>query len=395
MKRLFAFLLACVLLCACSACKKESPPAPEPAQTTKADPEQTISGLSVRIPATQYRLGRTEPELLDLGEHLLPYDKGAVLTGMIFAQDEAENDTEAAAFYAPDRSCVVQTLAVSPDGRVVQAALDGERLFSLEAAGEDGTQWALHGPDMEASLDAALTGCSNITAMAVREDTVYLAADGACVLACSLDGMLLWKQEAPAIDRFFSAQDGRLLAWARQEQALYLLEDGAIRRLCSMPDLFCTGIEQLYPGDQTPYDCIVCANDAFFGWSIAEEAVTQLFTCDAVGLYAGDILDFCSLGNDCYLGFEWAPSASGEPGCTLFWLTPVEGKLPEKRTIRVAGSRSSIFSMAVRDFSSLYPEYQVEFVDYEAQYGEQADQQLLMDLLYGQSPDLLFVDGLP
>ena len=395
MKRLFAFLLACVLLCACSACKKESPPAPEPAQTTKADPEQTISGLSVRIPATQYRLGRTEPELLDLGEHLLPYDKGAVLTGMIFAQDEAENDTEAAAFYAPDRSCVVQTLAVSPDGRVVQAALDVERLFSLEAAGEDGTQWALHGPDMEASLDAALTGCSNITAMAVREDTVYLAADGACVLACSLDGMLLWKQEAPAIDRFFSAQDGRLLAWARQEQALYLLEDGAIRRLCSMPDLFCTGIEQLYPGDQTPYDCIVCANDAFFGWSIAEEAVTQRFTCDAVGRYAGYILDFCSLGNDCYLGFEWAPSASGEPGCTLFWLTPVEGKLPEKRTIRVAGSRSSIFSMAVRDFSSLYPEYQVEFVDYEAQYGEQADQQLLMDLLYGQSPDLLFVNGLP
>mgnify|MGYP004530604301 CR=1 FL=1 len=395
MKRLFAFLLACVLLCACSACKKESPPAPEPAQTAKADPEQTISGLSVRIPATQYRLGRTEPELLDLGEHLLPYDKGAVLTGMIFAQDEAENDTEAAAFYAPDRSCVVQTLAVSPDGRVVQAALDGERLFSLEAAGEDGTPWALHGTAMESSRDAALTGCSNITAMAVREDTVYLAADGACVLACSLDGALLWKQEAPTIDRFFSAQDGRLLAWARQEQVLYLLEDGAIRRLCSMPDLFCTGIEQLYPGDQTPYDCIVCANDAFFGWSIAEEAVTQLFTCDAVGLYAGDILDFCSLGNDRYLGFEWAPSASGEPGCTLFWLTPVEGKLPEKRTIRVAGSRSSIFSMAVRDFSSLYPEYQVEFVDYDAQYGEQADQQLLMDLLYGDCPDLLFVNGLP
>ena len=97
MKRLFAFLLACVLLCACSACKKESPPAPEPAQTAKTDPEQTISGLSVRIPATQYRLGRTEPELLDLGEHLLPYDKGAVLTGMIFAQDEEGSSTEAAA----------------------------------------------------------------------------------------------------------------------------------------------------------------------------------------------------------------------------------------------------------------------------------------------------------
>ena len=395
MKRLFAFLLACVLLCACSACKKESPPAPEPAQTAKADTAQTISGLSVRIPATQYRLARTEPELLDLGEHLLLCDKGAVLTGVIFAQDEAGSGTEAAAFYAPDRSCVVQTLAVSPDGRVVQTALDGERLFSLEAAGEDALQWTLHGPDTEVSLDAALTGCSNITAMTIRENTVYLAADDACVLACSLDGALFWKQEAPAIDRFFSAQDGRLLAWARQEQALYLLEDGALHRLCALPDLFCTGVEQLYPGDQTPYDCIVCANDAFFGWSIEAEAVTQLFTCDAVGLYAGDILDFCSLGNDRYLGLEWAPSASGEPGCTLFWLTPVEGKLPEKRTIRVAGSRSSIFSMAVRDFSSLYPEYQVEYVDYDALYGEQAEQQLLMDMLYGECPDLLFVNGLP
>lgn len=64
MKRLFAFLLACVLLCACSACKKEVRPAPEPAQTTKTDPEQTILRLSVRIPATQYRLGRTDQSFL-------------------------------------------------------------------------------------------------------------------------------------------------------------------------------------------------------------------------------------------------------------------------------------------------------------------------------------------
>ena len=76
-------------------------------------------------------------------------------------------------------------------------------------------------------------------------------------------------------------------------------------------------------------------------------------------------------------------------------LTPAEGDFSEKRLIRIAGSRSGIFSMAARDFTSLYPEYQVEFVDYEAQYGEQADQQLFMDLLYGDCPDLLFVNGLP
>ena len=398
MKRLGMFLLICTVLCACSACKKENRSAQEltTRQATNAEAEQTISGLSVRVPATQYRLVRTEPELMDFGERLLPYDAGVVLTGAIFAQGEEGKASEAAAFYAPDRSCVVQPLPVSLDGRLVQTALNGEQVFSLEAsAQQDQPRWVLRGPNMQSSLDAALTGCSNITAMMIRDDTAYLAVDDAWVIACLLDGTLLWKQEAPAIDRFFTAEDGRMLAWARQEQTLYMLEDDIIRFLCPLPDLFCTGIEQLYVGDQTPYDCIVCANDAFFGWSIDEEAVTQLFVCDTVGLYANDILDFCSLGNDRYVGLEWSPSAAGDPGCTLFWLTPVEGELPERRTIRAAGFGSGIVSMAIRDFASMYPEYQIETMDYYELYGEQAGQQLIMDMLYGDCPDLLFVNGLP
>lgn len=108
-----------------------------------------------------------------------------------------------------------------------------------------------------------------------------------------------------------------------------------------------------------------------------------------------DVEAFCGMGNGQYLGLEFYPSEDEAAQYRLIWLTPAEGDFSEKRLIRIAGSRSGIFSMAARDFTSLYPEYQVEFVDYEAQYGEQADQQLFMDLLYGDCPDLLFVNGLP
>ena len=37
----------------------------------------------------------------------------------------------------------------------------------------------------------------------------------------------------------------------------------------------------------------------------------------------------------------------------------------------------------------------VVIVDYVALHGEQAEQRLLMDMLYGECPDLLFVNGLP
>lgn len=42
-----------------------------------------------------------------------------------------------------------------------------------------------------------------------------------------------------------------------------------------------------------------------------------------------------------------------------------------------------------------HPEYSIEYTDYEEQYGDQALEQLQIDLLQGDSPDLLFVNGLP
>ncbi len=399
MKRFCVFMLAVLILFTCIACKKEILPATQPgsAQTAAGETEQTVSGVSVRIPAVQYRLARTEPEGLMVGSALLPCSGGAVLTGSMFTGSADEPlRTEAAAYYTPERGCTVQELPVSLDGIAVQAAMEGEQLYYIEARGNtDDTQWILHTDGQEHILDEALSGVSTLTAMAVQNEDVLLAADGSCVLACAMDGTLRWKQPAAEIERFFRTQDGALLAWARNEQMLYSIADDKIQPLCQLPALFCTGTERLYPGENTPYDCLVFANDACFGWQIAENAVTQLFVCDTVGLYDMDVEAFCGMGDGQYLGLEFYPSEDETVQYRLFWLTPAEGDFSKKSLLRIAGSRSGIFSMAVRDFSSLYPEYQVEFVDYDAQYGEQADQQLLMDLLYGDCPDLLFVNGLP
>ena len=387
--QIVCFAVLCLLI-VLSGCKKDT--APE--QVIDVVSEQVASGVSVRIPSTQYRLTRTEPEGAGYGSILLPHAGGAVLVGETFTQEETETVRSSSAVrYSQDRTSTVQALPVSADGILVRAALEDDQLLYLEQTGDE--QWILHNGDAEAPLDDVLTGCSYISAMAVRNDAVYFAADAAWMIACKPDGKLLWKQAAPEINSFFAAQDGRLLAWARQEQTVYAVEDDTIQAVCALPTLFCTGTEQLYPGENTPYDCIICTGDVFFGWSIADAAVTQLFNCDEVGLYAMDVEAFCGIGNGQYLGLEYNPSAADEGGQYLFWLTPAEGNLSEKRIIRVAGSRSSILSMAIRDFASMYPEYQVEYVDYDALHGEQAEQRLLMDMLYGECPDLLFVNGLP
>lgn len=400
MKRFRAFVLAMLILFMCTACKKEtlSETQSTSAQTAAGETEQIVSGVSVRVPAVQYRLARTELEGLTVGNALLPYSGGAILTGSSFISSDEDElaRIEAAAYYTPEHACTVQELPISPDGLAVQAALAGERLYYIESRQtSDGEQRLLHADGQTLALDEALSGVSNLTAMAVQDEELLLAAAGSCVLACAMDGMLLWKQPAAEINRFFRTQDGALLAWAKDEQMLYSIADDKIQPLCQLPNLFRTGTEALYPGENTPYDCLIFANDACFGWQIAENAVTQLFACDTVGLYAMDVEAFCGMGNGQYLGLEFYPSEDEAVQYRLFWLTPAEGDFSEKHLIRIAGSRSNIFSMAVRDFMSLYPEYQIEFIDYDAQYGEQADQQLFMDLLYGDCPDLLFVNGLP
>ena len=149
---------ALCLLAMLSGCGKEAAMEQVSAETSEADGEQTIAGVYVRIPSTQYRLTRTELEGIDFGELLLPHAGGAVLIGDTFTQEEAETvrSSSAAVWYSQDGTTAVQALPVSADGLLVRAALEEDRLLYLEQAGE--TQWILHTGDTEASLNDALTG---------------------------------------------------------------------------------------------------------------------------------------------------------------------------------------------------------------------------------------------
>ena len=80
MKRFLVFMLAVLILFTCSACKKEKLPAMQSgcAQTAAGETEQIVSGVSVRVPAVQYRLARTEQDCAALRETALGRMDGAV-----------------------------------------------------------------------------------------------------------------------------------------------------------------------------------------------------------------------------------------------------------------------------------------------------------------------------
>ena len=205
--RLRKCLIGCsILLClliVLSGCEKDI--ASE--QVIDAISERTGSGVAVRIPSTQYRLTRTEPEGAGYGSILLPHVGGAVLVGETFTQEETETVRSSSAVrYSQDRTSTVQALPVSADGILIRAALEDDQLLYLEQTGDE--QWILHNGDAEASLDDVLTGCSYISAMAVRNGAVYFAADAAWMIACKPDGKLLWKQAAPEINSFLPRRTG-------------------------------------------------------------------------------------------------------------------------------------------------------------------------------------------
>ena len=393
MKQCRRRLAICMLLCmlaglfGCERC--ETAVQPE-IQSEDGAITQNASGLAVRVPAARYRVTYTDTAPLTLAFGLIPTADGAAVQGFLTAEEGEE--AEKAILYGADRK-PASTVTFSADGTFCAAAWDGAALCFVTYT--DGGKWLLHTGDETVELTEALTGASHLEALAVQDGTVFLAADAEAVIACTRDGTLLWKQPVRAVSSFFTARDGRLLAYSRQEQRVYTVENGAVMDLCALPALFATGEEQLYPGENSPYDCLVYANGAFYGWEISENAATLLFTCESVGLYIGDVQDFCCVGDGQFLGIEYRAAGDGTASTRLFWLTLTDDDLSQTRVLRIAGTRSNSVSMAARDFKAMYPEYAVEFVDYDALYGEQASQRLLLDLLYGEAPDLLPLGGLP
>ena len=161
----------------------------------------------------------------------------------------------------------------------------------------------------------------------------------------------------------------------------------------TLPLLFRSG--KLLPGTNSGYDCLVLGQAELFGWNIEQAAATQLLSFDTYGLVSNNLSAFASLGNGAFLGAAWK---SGELQDRLFRLEPSEeaAEPGSERILKLAGlSRPMVLSSAIADFKALCPEYTVEYTDYAELYGNQALQQLQLNLMQGNAPDLLFVNGLP
>ena len=152
---------------------------------------------------------------------------------------------------------------------------------------------------------------------------------------------------------------------------------------------------KLVSGKNSDYDCLVVSQTALFGWNIGEDTATQIISFDTYGLVATNISAFACVGDGIFIGATWK---SGELEDRLFWLEPSDSIEEEKneKTLKIAGlSRPMVLASAISDFKALHPEYVVEYIDYAELYGDQALQQLQIDLIQGNAPDLLFVNGLP
>ncbi len=197
------------------------------------------------------------------------------------------------------------------------------------------------------------------------------------------------------ITTLFCRTDGTVVAYCEDTGNLYELEAGGevLTKTGTLPLLFRSG--KLLPGTNSGYDCLVLGQAELFGWNIEQAAATQLLSFDTYGLVANNLSAFASLGNGAFLGAAWK---SGELQDRLFRLEPSEeaAEPGSERILKLAGlSRPMVLSSAIADFKALCPEYTVEYTDYAELYGNQALQQLQLDLMQGNAPDLLFVNGLP
>lgn len=296
-----------------------------------------------------------------------------------------------------DKTSEEYKLPLSDGGYITALDVSAGKAYYLERIdAEDGTaEWFLHTPQGKESLPWA-TESNNLENLKTSGNVAYMT-DAEALYTCSLpDGMVIHTANAETgITGIFQKEDERIIAYCEDTGIFYELDEAGqnLLKLGKRPLLFQNST--FVPGTNSGYDCLVIGQTALFGWNIGEEEATQIISFDTYGLVASNISAFACVGDGAFVGATWR---RGELEDRLFWLEAVdESEKPEsEKILKIAGlSRPMVLASAISDFKALHPEYQVEYTDYAALYGEQAIQQLQIDLTQADAPDLLFVNGLP
>ena len=385
-------LILCAMLL--SACSKQPAASERGGSEAAGQTEAAAAPIALTVSSDRYRAEYFSSDRLAIVSAAAADDGAVYLWGRNF-QNEVESNWLIR--YNADGRSEEYRLSLSKDGYITSLDVSAGEVYYLERvdAEDESAAWFLHTLQAQETLDWADAG-NNLENLIVSGALAYLT-DGKTLYTCSLpEGRVLQAANAETeITTLLRRTNGTIIAYCEDTGILYELEAGGevLTKTGTLPLLFRSG--KLLPGTNSGYDCLVLGQAELFGWNIEQAAATQLLSFDTYGLVSNNLSAFASLGNGAFLGAAWK---SGELQDRLFRLEPSEeaAEPGSERILKLAGlSRPMVLSSAIADFKALCPEYTVEYTDYAELYGNQALRQLQLDLMQGNAPDLLFVNGLP
>ena len=385
-------LILCAMLL--SACSKQPAASERGGSEAAGQTEAAAAPIALTVSSDRYRAEYFSSDRLAIVSAAAADDGAVYLWGWNF-QNEVESNWLIR--YNADGRSEEYRLSLSKDGYITSLDVSAGDVYYLERvdAEDESAAWFLHTLQAQETLDWADAG-NNLENLIVSGALAYLT-DGKTLYTCSLpEGRVLQAANAETeITTLLRRTNGTIIAYCEDTGILYELEAGGevLTKTGTLPLLFRSG--KLLPGTNSGYDCLVLGQAELFGWNIEQAAATQLLSFDTYGLVSNNLSAFASLGNGAFLGAAWK---SGELQDRLFRLEPSEeaAEPGSERILKLAGlSRPMVLSSAIADFKALCPEYTVEYTDYAELYGNQALRQLQLDLMQGNAPDLLFVNGLP
>lgn len=385
-------LILCAMLL--SACSKQPAASERGGSEAAGQTEAAAAPIALTVSSDRYRAEYFSSDRLAIVSAAAADDGAVYLWGWNFQNEDESNWLIR---YNADGRSEEYRLSLSKDGYITSLDVSAGEVYYLERvdAEDESAAWFLHTLQAQETLDWADAG-NNLENLIVSGALAYLT-DGKTLYTCSLpEGRVLQAANAETeITTLLRRTNGTIIAYCEDTGILYELEAGGevLTKTGTLPLLFRSG--KLLPGTNSGYDCLVLGQAELFGWNIEQAAATQLLSFDTYGLVSNNLSAFASLGNGAFLGAAWK---SGELQDRLFRLEPSEeaAEPGSERILKLAGlSRPMVLSSAIADFKALCPEYTVEYTDYAELYGNQALRQLQLDLMQGNAPDLLFVNGLP
>lgn len=397
MKRKFLKCMLLLAICSIfmSACSKPTKESIQTVSKYASQGENTSStAIAVSVESGRYRTNYFSSNRLSIVSSAVADEGVAYLWGCNFKN---EIETNWIIKYNQDKTSEEYQLSLTDGGYITALDVSAGEVYYLERVDkEDGAaEWFLHTLQGSQSI-AWATEINNLENLKILKKTAYMT-DGEKLYACSLENVDILNTASAETDitKILCKDDATIITFCEDTGSYYRLEDDEkkLTKMGSLPLLFQNS--KLVSGKNSDYDCLVVGQTALFGWNIGENTATQIISFDTYGLVASNISAFACVGNGIFVGSTWK---SGELEDRLFWLEPSDGieEAASEKTLRIAGlSRPMVLASAISDFKALHPEYIVEYIDYAELYGDQASQRLQIDLIQGNAPDLLFVNGLP